>query len=133
MQNFELTNKMLNMGGTFYPTGYVFAMFPSLEQAREVAKRLPAEHPDKPTLLLKAEDVQNHVARTLGAADTPLPSVGTEGATVRVYAELAGKGHCALMIYAPDADDTEAVVEVLRTVPSSCARKYRALVIEDLM
>ena len=132
MQNFELTSHMLTMGGAFYPTGYVFAMFPSLEDAQQVVKRLPTEKHDKPTMLLPAEAVLGQLVHTLGAADSPLPSVGTEGATVRQYAELASQGHCALMVHAPNAKDTEAVMEVVRSVPFSCARKYRTLVIEDL-
>jgi hypothetical protein len=28
MKHFELTKKMLSMGGVFYPTGYAFIMFP---------------------------------------------------------------------------------------------------------
>ena len=132
MQNFELTSSMLTMGGGFYPTGYVFAMFPSMDDARKVVSRLPTEKHEKPTLLLPPETVLNKLGHTLDAADSPLPSVGTEGATVRHYAELASEGHCALMVYAPTAKDTEAVMEVVRSVPFSCATKYRHLVIEDL-
>jgi hypothetical protein len=36
------------------------------------------------------------------------------------------------MVHAPDADDTEAVMRVVRQAPFSFAEKYRRLVIEDL-
>lgn len=133
MQNFELTKQMLTVRGTFYPTGYIFAMFPKEDDAQQVAKKLPFETHDKPTLFLTAETIQNKLVHTLGTADTPLPSVGTEGATVRYFAELASQGHCALMVYAPSGKDTEAMMEVLRASPCSCARKYRTLVIEDMI
>ena len=40
MKHFELTKKMLSMGGVFYPTGYAFIMFPDPEDAKQVAEEL---------------------------------------------------------------------------------------------
>jgi hypothetical protein len=40
MKHFELTQKMLSMGGVFYPTGYSFIMFPDAEDANQVANEL---------------------------------------------------------------------------------------------
>ena len=40
MKNFELTKKMLSMGGVFYPTGYAFIMFPDSEDAKKIAHEL---------------------------------------------------------------------------------------------
>ncbi|WP_394790427.1 hypothetical protein [Rhodoferax sp.] len=133
MRTFELERSMLTMGGTFYPTGYVFAMFPSLEDAENIATQLPADPPGKPAMLLPADTVLGSIVSTVGAADTPLPSAGTEAATVRTYAELASQGHCALMVYADSAAETRVVMDVLRNSSCSCARKYRMLVIEDLV
>ncbi|WP_367849298.1 RNA-binding protein [Rhodoferax sp. WC2427] len=133
MQDFELTSDMLTMGGAFYPTGYVFLMFPRLEDAKYVAAELPAANPGKPTLLLTAQTVLDQLLHTIAGADDPLPSVGAEGASVREYVELARQGHCALMVYASKAKDSDAVMAVARSVPFSCAKKYRTLVIEDLL
>lgn len=132
MQNFELTSSMLTMGGAFYPTGYVFAMFARMEDAQKVFSQLGSENPEKPTMLLTATNVLENLPHTTDAADSPLPSVGTEAACVRTYAELANQGHCALMVYASKAAESEAVMAVIRSVPFSCAKKYRTLVIEDL-
>nr|WP_315427347.1 RNA-binding protein [uncultured Albidiferax sp.] len=133
MQNFELNTSMLTLGGVFYPTGYLFAMFPSTEHAQQVVQKLSAESHDKPTLLVSAEAVLGQIVSTVGSADMPLPSVGTEAATIRKYAELASLGHCALMVYADSAEETEAVMALVRTTPFSCARKYRMLAIEDMV
>ncbi|BDT66573.1 hypothetical protein os1_07360 [Comamonadaceae bacterium OS-1] len=133
MQDFELTSDMLTMGGAFYPTGYVFLMFPRLEDAKQVVSQLPAANPGKPTLLLTAQTVVDKLLHTIAAADEPLPSVGAEGASVREYVDLARQGHCALMVYASKAKESEAVMAVVRSVPLSCAKKYRSLVIEDLL
>ena len=132
MQNFELTSSMLTMGGAFYPTGYVFAMFPRLEDAQQVVSQLPQDNPEKPTLLLSDKNVLDSLPHTTVAADIPLPSVGAEGASVRQFVELASQGHCALMVYASKAAESEAVMAVIRRLPFSCAKKYRTLVIEDL-
>ena len=133
MQDFELQPHMLTMGGVFYPTGYIFAMFPSLEDAQHVADVLPpSKQADKPTMLLPPATVLEKVVGTVGSADIPLPSAGTEGDTVRRYAQLASQGHHALMVYADSVDDAEAAMGAIRTRPFSSATKYRMLVIEEL-
>ena len=40
MKNFEMTKKMIRLGGAFYPTGYAFIMFPDIEDARQAAREL---------------------------------------------------------------------------------------------
>lgn len=133
MQAFALDPGMLTMAGVFYPTGYVFAMFPSERDARGVGEAIErAGLSDKPLMLLDPATILQEVVRTVGSADIPLPSAGTEAATVRQYAALASQGHWALMVHAPDADETEAVMQHVRQAPFSFAEKYRKLVIEDL-
>lgn len=133
MQDFSLDPSMLTMGGVFYPTGYVFAMFPTEQDARATGEALESEKlSDKPVMLVSPQVVLEQVVRTVGSADIPLPSPGTEAAVVRQYAALAGQGHWALMVHAPDGDATEAVMQVVRRAPFSFAEKYRKLVIEDL-
>ncbi|KQP22985.1 hypothetical protein [Pseudorhodoferax sp. Leaf267] len=133
MQALDLQPNMLTMAGVFYPTGYIFAMFPTEADAKSVGQTIErASLSKEPVILLSPQDVLEKVVRTVGSADIPLPSAGTEAATVRQYAALAGQGHWALMVHAPDADETEAVMDVVRTAPFSFAEKYRMLVIEDL-
>ncbi len=133
MQPFELEDDMLTMAGVFYPTGYVFAMFPAEADATRVGEAIEqAALSQKPVSLLDPQTILQKVVRTVGSADIPLPSAGTEAATVRHYAELAAKGHWALLVHAPSAGDTEAVMQIVRGAPVSFAEKYRMLVIEDL-
>lgn len=132
MQKFELITRMLTLGGAFYPSGYIFAMFPREEDAQHVISQLPNETPENPTLLLSAQTVLDKLLHTTVSADMPLPSVGAEASSVREFVELAQQGHCALMVYASKAKASEAVMDIIRTVPFSCAKKYRVLVIEDL-
>ena len=133
MQAFDLHTGMLTMAGVFYPTGYVFAMFPTEADAKRVGTGIEdARLSQKPVMLLSPQDTLAKVVRTVGSADIPLPSAGTEAATVRQYAALAGQGHWALMVHAPDPDETAKVMDIVRTAPFSFAEKYRMLVIEDL-
>lgn len=133
MQPFHLEDDMLTMAGVFYPTGYVFAMFPAEADARGVGEAIEqASLSEKPVSLLDPQTILQKVVRTVGSADIPLPSAGTEAATVRHYAELAAKGHWALLVHAPSAGDTEAVMKIVRGALVSFAEKYRMLVIEDL-
>ena len=134
MKHFELEPGMLTMRGVFYPTGYMILMLPTEQDARAAERKLEEDglSGDKVSLL-SPEVIQEKIARTVGSADIPLPSAGTEADTVRKFAELASKGHYALMIHAPHGDETAHIMEVLKGFPMSYGQKYRQLVIEDLV
>jgi hypothetical protein len=135
MKAFTLEPAMLTLRGVFYPTGHMFVMFPSEKDARAAAYALEEEngHSSESISLLTPEDIHQHIARTAGNADIPLPSAGTEADTVRHFAELASQGHHALMIYAPAAHESERIMKLLKDFPISYAQKYRHFVIEDLV
>ena len=134
MKHFEIESAMLTLGGVFYPTGYMFVMFPGREEARKAEQALVDDGCNEQSIsLLTPEVIQEKIARTVGSADIPLPSAGTEAQTVRHFARLAGEGHHALMIHAPTALETEHIMGVLHDAPISYAQKYRHLVIEDLV
>ena len=134
MKPFALEPNMLTMRGVFYPTGYMFVMFPTEKDARDAELALEDDgFAGEAISLLTPQDIQEKVARTVGNADIPLPSAGTEAETVRHFAKLASKGHYALMIRAPSAKQTEHVMEVLKRFHVSYGQKYRYLVIEDLV
>lgn len=134
MKAFHLESGMTTMGGVFYPTGYIVLMFPTEKAARD-AEMLLEDHGinGESVSLLTPEVFQEEIARTVGNADIPLPSAGTEADTVRRFAELASQGHYALMIHAPKAAQSERVMEILKDCPISYGQKYRHLVIEDLV
>jgi hypothetical protein len=135
MKQFELEHNMLTLRGVFYPTGYMFIMFPTEKDARDAEYALEEDngHSGDSISLLTPRDIQEKIARTVGNADIPLPSAGTEADTVRHFVELASQGHYALMIHAPTAAETEHIMNVLKNFPISYAQKYRHLVIEDLV
>ncbi|GAC1358013.1 MAG: hypothetical protein NVSMB34_12800 [Variovorax sp.] len=134
MKHFELEPGMVTLRGVFYPTGYMVVMLPSEQDARAAESKLEESGlSGEKVSLLPPEVVQEKIARTVGTADIPLPSAGTEADTVRRFAELAGQGHYGLLIHAPSASETEQVMDVLRAFPLSYGQKYRQLVIEDLV
>lgn len=138
MKDFELTPKMLTLGGVFYPTGYAFILFPDLEDAMRVARELEAEVEvevevgSDGIMLLTPDAILTQIGKADDQSDVALPSVGTEGATVRKYVDLAREGHYALMIPTPSQEATERIMAVVRQVPFSYAQRYHMLVIEDL-
>jgi hypothetical protein len=134
MKPFALEPGMTTMRGVFYPTGYIVLMFPTEQDARHAERKLEANgHNGEHICLLAPAEIQEKIVRTVGNADAPLPSPGTEADTVREYARLASQGHHALMIHAPSHDETEHIMAVLKDAPISYGQKYRHLVIEDLV
>lgn len=133
MKHFQLDRDMLNIRGQFYPTGHIVAMFPDEDAARGAVKAIVdgGLHEDEISLI-SPEVMMRDIARTVGNADIPLPSAGTEGDTVRRFSHLAAQGHWALLIHAPDAADSDKVMASLGNHTPSHAQKYRMLVIEDL-
>ena len=130
MKDFELTNKMLSMGGVFYPTGYAVIMFPDAADARKVAHELEASNDG--IMLLSPETILEEISPADGHSDVHLPRVGTEGATVHKFGDLAREGHYGLMVPVHSGEDTERVMAVVRTVPFSYAQRYHSLAMEDL-
>ncbi len=134
MNQFHLESSMLaTFGGAFYPTGYSMVMFPEPTDAAQVGQQLidagfDAEH----VMLVPAQILLSQITPTVRDADDPLPSAGTEGATVRALTELAHKGHAGLLVKTGDEQIADRMMKVVREVPYSMAQRYRALVIEDL-
>lgn len=130
MKPFALTNKMLTMGGVFYPTGYAFIMFPDAESARQAADAIDAM--SDTVMLLSPDAVLKEVGKVDGDSDAALPDVGTEGATVQRYVNLARKGHHAVMVAVPDSKTAERVTAEARKHDFSFGQLYHMLAIEDL-
>ncbi|MDQ0081065.1 MULTISPECIES: hypothetical protein [Variovorax] len=134
MKHFTLEPGMRSsIGGAFYPTGYSMVMFPSAEDADRIGHRLIEKGMSGDEVyLLPAQTVLAEIAPTAKTSDNPLPSAGTDAATVRAYTELARDGHTGLLVRTRDGAAAERLMELVRTVPYSIAQRYRTLVIEDL-
>ncbi len=120
------------IGGGFYPTGYSMLMFPDQATAVAAGTELSRTLEDGEVLLLTPASIFSQITPTVSDADTPLPSAGTEGATVRAYTKLAREGHHGLLVKTPDEETAEKMMRTVRRYPYSMAQRYRMLVIEDL-
>jgi hypothetical protein len=132
MRPFHLESGMKTMQGVFYPTGWIVLMFAGDQQARDAAKLLADEGiAEADVMLLTPEDFRRDIVGTTGD-DGIVPSPGTEGDTVRKFAELFRDGHHGLMVHAPKAEASDRVLERLRGSGIAFGQKYRHLVIEDV-
>lgn len=134
MKPFAIDSKMRAMiGGAFYPTGHSMVMFPDAEHARKVGQDVMSDGVSADAIyLIPPEVILAQITPTVADADNPLPSAGSEGATVRAYTKLAREGHTALLVKTDDEAAAELLMKRVREVPYSMAQRYRALVIEDL-
>jgi len=133
MNKFVLKPDMLTMGGTFYPRGYAFIMFPNAAQAERAAFDIGNKSaPGDSVMFLNAATLLRDIGKVEGESDIVLPSVGTEGATVRKYVDLARKGHCALLIKVDSEEETEQVMVSARKASFSYGQRYHLLAMEDL-
>ena len=82
--------------------------------------------------LIPPRIVLEQITPTVRDTDNPLPSAGTDAATVRAYTKLAREGHTALLVRTKDEATANRLMVLVREVPYSIAQRYRTLVIEDL-
>lgn len=133
MKPFTLDPHLLTMRGVFYPTGHIVAMLPGREAAEHAAQVLTRAGISGDELsLLSPETVLGPLVQTIGSADLPFPSPGTEAETVRKMAQHALQDEWALLIHAPKQADCDRVCQALKGLPVRFALRYRQLVIEDL-
>ncbi|MDH6594916.1 hypothetical protein M2165_004805 [Variovorax sp. TBS-050B] len=134
MKNFVLEPRMrATIGGAFYPSGYSMVMFPNAEDANRIGHRLIEKGVSGDEIyLLPAATVLSEITPTVRESDDPLPSAGTDAATVRAYTKLAREGHTGLLVKTKNEEEANRLMEEVRTVPYSIAQRYRTLVIEDL-
>ena len=144
MQDFKLTPDMLTLGGVFYPRGYAFIMFLTAQNAelagseiasqpvRQTDEKKGGENDAASVMRLSPATVLRDIGKINGESDVALPSVGTEGATVRKYVDLARQGHHALMVRVSSDEEAERLMMVARREHFSYAQRYHLLAIEDL-
>ncbi len=133
MKPFQLNTHMTTLRGVFYPTGHVLLMLPGRQEAEQAARKISESGvAGEEMSLLPPETVLGPIVQTVGAADVPFPSPGSEAEMVRQMAKLASQGHWGLLVHAPRTPDAEKVMRAVRELPVAMAERYRQLVIEDL-
>lgn len=135
MKHFTLDRHMCaTIGGAFYPTGYSMVMFPDAQDASRVGHQLISngDFNGDEVYLIPPQTMLSQITPTVKEAEDPLPSAGTDGATVRAYTKLAREGHTGLLVKTKNEEAAERMMREVRKVTYSIAERYRTLVIEDL-
>lgn len=133
MKPLVLDSSLTNMGGVFYPSGHVFALFPDEDCARQAASALQNAGHSGDMAYAGPDALMEEVVRTLGPADAPLPSVGADGDMVRRIADLAGRGYHGVLIKLEGKDSADGIVDALTSAGAVTALHYRTFIIEDLI
>ena len=95
MKPFVLDSSHTSMSGVFYPTGHVFALFPTADLARQAADALDAAGARAESAYASPEVVQKDIVRTIGSSDAVMPSVGADGDFVRRMRTWQARGTTA--------------------------------------
>ena len=133
MQAFQITSKMTTIQGVFYPTGYAIVMFADAENAARAASEIEAAgFASQDIMELTPAVILREIGKVEGDESVALPSVGTEGATVQKYINLAREGHHGLMVKAASDADSTRLMDIARRFAFSYGQKYHMLAIEDL-
>ena len=133
MKPFALDSSHTSMSGVFYPTGQVFAMFPSAELTRQAATSVADSEHVGECFFADAATIQTTITRTAESGDAPMPSVGAEADFVRRIGDLAKSGYCGLLIAMDKHDEPEKLAQTLDAAGAVVAFYYRTLVIEVLV
>lgn len=131
--NDKSSNRLTDVGGIFYPVGYLVAAFPERAHAERVRKELMTGGYDAGDCeLFSSAQVAKASERNLEENTGFLATLGRSDEYVRKHLESAQEGASFLLIYAPGDTDTERAMNVIRRGPFEFVHRYRRLVIEKL-
>jgi uncharacterized protein YgbK (DUF1537 family) len=120
---------LANQFGTYYPKGYVVAVFDTLDQAKQAAQALCEADcdPDLVRVLSGPEalaiDERFHQERTLAQRIGGLLAAD-EGEAEQQYREAAERGSAFVTVHAPDLDEAQRVDEILERLGAHGVRHY---------
>ena len=119
--------------GSFKPVGHVMIALPDAAQAAATTDALCAEGFDEADILhFDSSEGEAKMHEMIGHSGD-FAGFGYEITLVRRYQALAKAGHCWLLVYAPEDDETERVTEVARRFKSPMAVKYHRYAVEDMV
>jgi hypothetical protein len=124
---------MTDLGGVFYPIGYLVAAFPERAQAEQVQSDLRTGGYDEgDCLLYRSDEVANATQQDLEQHSSWLSQLGQSDDALRVHLASAKRGSSFLLIYAPSDTDAARAMNVIRRVPFEFVHRYHRLAIEEL-
>lgn len=127
------TKGQTDLGGMFYPTGYIVAAFPGADKARAAQQALRKTGIAEDDCRLVDGATYASMARQELAQNTGfLANLGRTHDIVRRSLDAAENGAAFLLIRAERNEDAVRTMEAIRQVPRSVAYRYHSLAIEEL-
>lgn len=124
---------MRDLGGLFYPVGYLVAAFPSREAAVRVRDDLlTGGYDESDCLLYTCAEVAEATARNLAENRGFLATLAWSDEALRIHLEKAREGAAFLLIYAPTDIEAARAMNVIRRVPREFVHRYHRLAIEEV-
>ncbi len=126
----------------FYPRGYVITAFVAPDQAEEVRQELKKQgFVDEHVVVLKPHEVlaENRERKAvedgslIGKFQAFFSNMGDDSNFVEQYVDLARKGHTFVLVFAPEAADTERVRQTIQPFNPQRPRKYDHMAVTDLL
>src|SRR5215217_7834208 len=117
--------------GAFYPTGYIVIAFERYKDAEQVCQTLrDSGYGKQDCSIHTAEKVAEAAQRNID--DTGfMARIGKSVAAVKKHLQAAQQGATFVLVYAPNDDDAERVMNTVGDKPVMLAHRYHHLVIED--
>jgi hypothetical protein len=126
-------SRMTDLGGIFYPVGYLVAAFPEEAQAQQVQADLrTGGYEEGDCVLYRSEEVVKASQQNLESHSSWLSTLGRSDDAVRLHLASAKAGAAFLLIYAPGDIETARAMNVIRRVPFEFAHRYHRLAIEEM-
>lgn len=125
--------EMRDLGGLFYPVGYLVAAFPDRERAARVREDLlTGGYDESDCLLYTCAEVAEATSRNLSKHRGFLATLAWSDEALKIHLQKAREGAAFLLIYAPNDIEAERAMNVVRRGPYEFVHRYHRLAIEEV-
>ena len=125
--------RMTDLGGIFYPVGYLVAAFPEEVQAQQVRRDLlTGGYEEADCVLYQSDEVAKATQQNLEQNTSWLSLLGKSDEALRVHLASAKRGASFLLIHAPGDTEAGRAMNVIRRAPFEFVHRYHRLAIEEM-
>ena len=119
--------------GAFKPIGHAVIALADDESAEALMGKLREQGFDEQDILYYSAKEKENKMKLMLQYTSEFAGFGHEVTLMRRYQDLAQEGASWLIVYAPEADQTQLVADAVRRNGALVAAKYNRLTIEDLI
>ncbi len=122
-----------NFFGAFYPVGYGVLAFQEQSDAEKIKALLLADgFAEADINIIPAKDLLRAEGGSAREVDVVAKAVGGETRDMKKHEMLARAGATFVMVFVPEAEDSEKLSHILKTFTPLTADKYNLLTISGL-